>query len=135
MGNVSAKNGPGAYLFNIIGVIWALLLFRPFLRLIAGIVTGMGAADPFIPIAEATDSQAASTSMLYSVSLLHTLFNIINTLLLVGTTPLCKDRYLCDQGPEGRRKFRLKFIQAGLLSTANCRLTRQSRKSFILAIL
>lgn len=130
VGNVSAKRTALAHtFFNIIGVIWALLLFRPFLRLIAGIVTGMGAADPFIPIAEATDSQAASTSMLYSVSLLHTLFNITNTLLLVGFTPLLvKIVTYVIKAPKEEEKFRLKFIQAGLLSTAELSLDQAKQE-------
>lgn len=130
VGNVSAKRAALAHtFFNIIGVIWALVLFRPFLRLIGGIVTGLGAADPFIPIAEAIDHQAASTSMLYSVSLLHTLFNVTNTLLLVGFIPLLvKIVTFVIKSPKEEEKYRLKFIQAGMLSTAELSLDQAKQE-------
>ncbi|NLA16160.1 MAG: Na/Pi cotransporter family protein [Bacteroidales bacterium] len=120
VGNVSAKRAALAHtFFNVMGVIWALALFRPFLRLIAFIITGLGGSDPFVPIAESMNPQAASASMLYSVSLLHTLFNVTNTLLLVGFTPLLvKMVTLAIKSPKEEEKHRLKFIQAGMLSTA-----------------
>jgi phosphate:Na+ symporter len=120
VGNVSAKRAALAHtFFNIIGVIWVLALFHPFLRLIGIIITGFGGADPFIPIAQAVNPAAASVSMIYSVSLLHTLFNICNTLLLVGFTPvLVKLVTWAIKSPKEEEKHRLKFIQAGMLSTA-----------------
>ncbi|MFY9116108.1 MAG: Na/Pi cotransporter family protein [Bacteroidales bacterium] len=120
VGNVSAKRAALAHtFFNVMGVIWALALFRPFLKLISFIITGFGGTDPFIPIAQAANPEAAATSMLYSVSLLHTLFNVTNTLLLVGFTPvLVKMVTLAIKSPAEEEKPRLKFIQAGMLSTA-----------------
>ncbi len=120
VGNVSAKRAALAHtVFNLMGITWALVFFRPFLRLISFIITGFGGADPFVPIAQAVSPEAAATSMLYSVSLLHTLFNVANTLLLVGFTQvLVKVVTLAIKSPEEKEKHRLKFIQAGMLSTA-----------------
>ena len=68
--SVHAKRAARAHLlFNLIGVCWMLLLMNPFLRLIDHIIPG-SAADP--------------TRMPYHLSAFHTVFNIINTFLLIG---------------------------------------------------
>jgi len=120
VGNVSAKRAALAHtFFNVIGVIWAVALFRPFLRLVGAIITGLGGADPFIPIAQAADPVASGNAMIYSVSLLHTMFNLINTTLLIWFVPiLVKIVTFVIKSPKEEEKYRLKFIQAGLLSTA-----------------
>ena len=120
VGNVSAKRAALAHtFFNVIGVIWAVAFFRPFLRLVGAIITGLGGADPFIPIAQAADPVASGNAMIYSVSLLHTLFNVINMSLLIWFVPvLVKMVIFVIKSPKEEEKFRLKFIQAGLFSTA-----------------
>lgn len=120
VGNVSARRAALSHtFFNLFGVLWVLILFKPFLKLVGIIITGLGAADPFIPVAQASDPEASSVSMLYAVSLLHTMFNVTNTLLLVGFTPLLvKIVTYVIKNPKEEEKFRLKFIQGGLLSTA-----------------
>ncbi|OQC39335.1 MAG: Na+/Pi-cotransporter [Bacteroidetes bacterium ADurb.Bin037] len=130
VGNVPAKRAALAHtVFNVIGVIWVLVLFRPFLRLVSTIITGLGVADPFIPIAQAVDQEAASTSMLYSVSLLHTLFNVANTLLLIGFTPvLAKIVTFLIKSPKEEEKYRLKFIHAGMLTTAELSLNQAKQE-------
>lgn len=120
VGNVSARRAALSHtFFNLFGVLWVLILFKPFLKLVGIIITGLGAADPFIPVAQASDPEASSVSMLYAVSLLHTMFNVTNTLLLVGFTPLLvKIVTYVIKNPKEEEKFRLKFIQGGLMSTA-----------------
>ena len=72
--NYQAKRTARAHLiFNVIGVIWVLILFYPFLNVIDKLVVKMGSDSPFenadaIPIA---------------LSLFHTVFNLINTFILV----------------------------------------------------
>ena len=123
VGNTQAKRAAMSHtIFNVFGVIWALILFKPFLRLVGFITESIfglpnPAADGF------TVSDAASpdaTSALYGLSMLHTLFNTINTLILVWFTKLIS-KAVCwiIRAPENQEKevFKLKYISAGPLAT------------------
>lgn len=114
--NVSGKRAALSHtVFNLFGVTWVLILYRPFLNLVAHILNGLGAADPF------TDAGAT----LYGVSMLHTLFNVTNTLLLVWFTPqIVKVVTYLVKAPKKEEVFRLQYIQGGLLSTAELSLAQ-----------
>lgn len=114
--NVSGKRAALSHtVFNLFGVTWVLILYRPFLNLVAYILNGLGAADPF------TDAGAT----LYGVSMLHTLFNVTNTLLLVWFTPqIVKVVTYLVKAPKKEEVFRLQYIQGGLLSTAELSLAQ-----------
>lgn len=88
--NVTAKRTAMAHtLFNVFGVIWALALFHPFLTLVGRIITLLGYPDPTqAGYAEEAGNPAYATAALYGVSMLHTLFNVINTCILVWFIPL-----------------------------------------------
>lgn len=88
--NVTAKRAAMAHtLFNVFGVIWALALFHPFLTLIGWIITLLGYPDPTqAGYAEEAGNPVYATAALYGVSMLHTLFNVINTCILVWFIPL-----------------------------------------------
>lgn len=106
-----------------------MALFGPFLRLVGTIITGLGGADPFIPIAQAADPVASGNAMIYAVSMLHTLFNVINTSLLIWFIPvLVKIVTFVIKSPKEEEKYRLKFIQAGLLSTAELSLDQAKQE-------
>ena len=78
VGNISAKRAALAHtVFNVFGVIWVLALYKPFLWLVSKIVVGLGGEDPFV----------SSASLLYAISTVHTLFNLLNTCILVWFTP------------------------------------------------
>lgn len=73
-GNRNAKKAAFAHtIFNVLGVIWILLLLSPILSLIKFFIPG----DPMI------DSQSTR----FHISSFHTLFNILNTLILVWFIP------------------------------------------------
>ncbi len=114
--NVSARRAALAHtVFNIFGIVWVLVLFRPILNLVSGITIAVGAGDPF------TDAG----SSLYGVSFLHTMFNVTNTLLLVWFTPqIVRLVTYVIRTPEKEEVFRLKYIQGGILSTAELSLTQ-----------
>lgn len=123
VGNTQAKRAAMSHtIFNLFGVVWALILFKPFLRLV-GFITENVFGIPN-PAAEGfTVSDAASpeaTSALYGLSMLHTLFNTINTLILVWFTKLIS-KAVCwiIRAPENQEKevFKLKYISAGPLAT------------------
>jgi phosphate:Na+ symporter len=59
-------------------------------------------------------------SLLYGIAMLHTLFNVTNTLVLIWFTPLIEKAVVwMVKEPKGEAEvFRLKFISGGPLSTA-----------------
>ena len=72
--NYHAKRTARAHLiFNILGVVWMLILFYPFLRMISWLCGLMGSASPYVDAA----------AIPVAISLFHTVFNISNTFLLV----------------------------------------------------
>lgn len=69
-----AKRTARAHLvFNIIGVIWVLILFYPFLRFIGWLSELIGSESPYVTAA----------AIPVAISLFHTAFNIINTFVLI----------------------------------------------------
>jgi len=73
VGNFQAKRTARAHLiFNLIGVIWMLLLFYPFLSLIALMTQRIGGGNPYV----------SAIAIPVAISLFHTVFNICNTFLL-----------------------------------------------------
>ncbi len=69
-GNVAAKRAARVhFVFNIIGVVWAIALFAPFSRFIDFLVPG-----------EVTDPTALPLHM----AAFHSMFNLCNTALLIG---------------------------------------------------
>lgn len=72
--NDNAKRAARAHLiFNILGVIWMLVVFWPFIRVVDRIMTLDGGASAF----------EAAHAIPVALSIFHTSFNIINTFLLI----------------------------------------------------
>ena len=123
IGNTQAKRAAMSHtIFNVFGVLWALLLFNPFLRLV-GLVTEKLFGLPN-PAAEGFSvpgpTSPEGTAALYGLSMLHTLFNLTNTLVLVWFTGwIGKAVSYIIRTPENQEKevFRLKYISAGPLAT------------------
>ena len=132
VGNTSAKRTALAHtVFNMFGVIWVLALFKPFLTLISKIVMGLGCANPFTPfcVTNQIDPALASMTMLYSISMLHTLFNVTNTLIMVWFVPtIVKIVKWIIPGSKDEEIFRLQYIQGGILSTAELSLDQSKRE-------
>lgn len=121
--NVQAKRAAMAHtLFNVFGVIWALALFHPFLSLIGRIITLLGYPDPTgITYTASAHDAVSGTAALYGISMLHTLFNVINTCILIWFTPLIVRAVewiiKTPSNPE-EESFKLRYISAGPLGTA-----------------
>ena len=123
IGNTQAKRAAMSHtIFNVFGVLWALALYNPFLQLV-GLVTEkvFGLPNPAaegFSVSEATSPEG--TAALYGLSMLHTLFNLTNTLVLVWFTGFIS-KAVCwiIRTPENQEKevFRLKYISAGPLAT------------------
>jgi len=122
VGNTQAKRAAMSHtIFNVFGVIWALIFFGPFLSLVGKIIELFGLPNPAAEgfAVNGPDSPAA-TSALYGLSMLHTLFNTINTLILIWFTKLIEKAVVwLIKTPKNQEQevFRLKYISAGPLAT------------------
>ena len=135
VGNHSAKRAALSHtIFNVFGVIWALILFRPFLGLVGRIIEFMGFPNPAADGFAVADSDGpSSTAALYGLSMLHTLFNLINTLILVWFTGLIATlvtKMVKDSDNKEEKPYRLKYINAGPLATPELA-TEQAIKEII----
>ena len=138
VGNTSAKRAALAHtVFNVFGVIWAIIFFGLFLKLVGGITAGLfglpnPAAEGFKVAAGVDGVQSESqTAALYGLSMLHTLFNTINTLILIWFIPLI-EKLVCkvikNKKNEEKEVFRLKYIEAGPLATPELALEQASKE-------
>ena len=123
VGNTQAKRAAMSHtIFNLFGVIWALILYKPFLQLVGFITEKLfGLPNPATEGFSVTEAASAEgTAALYGLSMLHTLFNLINTLLLVWFTKwIAQAVSWIVRAPKNQEKevFRLKYISAGPLAT------------------
>ena len=135
VGNPNARRAALAHtFFNIFGVIWALILFRPFLSLIGIIITWLGYPNPTLInyAADIETGSVESTAALYGVSMLHTLFNTINTLILIWFIPLIVRfvTWAIKNKPEDEEQtVRLKFINAGPMGTAELAIVEAKKET------
>ena len=129
VGNPNARRAALAHtFFNVFGVVWALILFRPFLSFIGTIITWLGYPNPtLIDYSAGIEAGSVeSTAALYGVSMLHTLFNLINTCILIWFIPLIVRfvTLVIKNKPEDEEQtIRLKFINAGPIGTAELALS------------
>ena len=117
VGNTAAKRAALAHtLFNIFGVIWMLIVFKPFLRLVGVVMDAVGFYNPLT--IDLTTPEAGPT-LLYGISMLHTLFNITNTLILIwfsSTIVKIVEKLIKTPKNTEDEAFRLKYIDAGRIA-------------------
>ena len=124
VGNANARRAAMAHtLFNLFGVCWALALFRPFLALVGTTITWLGLPNPIDIVHSADVAMTADEGMstLYGISMLHTLFNLFNTAILIWFVPVIVKivtRLIKEKNSDAEECVKLKFIDAGPLSTA-----------------
>ena len=122
VGNTQAKRAAMSHtIFNVFGVIWALILFKPFLTLVGLIIELFGLPNPAAEgFAVSNPNSADSVAALYGLSMLHTLFNSINTLILIWFVKFIEKAVIwIIKMPKNQDNevFRLKYISAGPLAT------------------
>jgi len=118
VGNVNAKRAALAHtVFNVFGVIWAVALFPHFLSLIRLLIDSLGMGG-------------SAETPLYSISMLHTVFNLINTCILIWFIPLI-EKLVCKvirEKPSADTTGKLVYINAGLISTPELALTEAEKE-------
>ena len=121
VGNINAKRTAISHtIMNTFGVCWVLCIFPVFLKLVGSVATFFGLPDPnTADLTDVADANAIQTSLLYSVCTMHTLFNVVNTLILVWFIPFIA-KLCCMIFPSrgGEEEVHLKYITGGPLSTA-----------------
>ena len=106
IGNVHAKRAARIHaLFNVIGVVWMVIVFQFFLEGIAFFMN----ADPF------TNPDAANVG----IAIFHTSFNVANVILLIWFTPklvTMAERSVRSKGAADE-EFHLDYIGTGIMGT------------------
>lgn len=131
VGNTAAKRAALAHtLFNVFGVVWMLIIFRPFLKLVGIVMVAFGFDNPLT--VDLTTPEAGPT-LLYGISMLHTLFNITNTLILIwfaNTIVKIVNTLIKTPVNSEDEAFRLKYIDAGIIGAPELA-TEQATKELI----
>ena len=122
VGNTQAKRAAMSHtIINVFGVIWALIFFKPFLALVGNVIELFGLPNPAAEgFAVSAQDSPDATAALYGLSMLHTLFNTFNTLILIWFTKLIEKAVVwIVKAPKNQEQevFRLKYISAGPLAT------------------
>ena len=121
VGNTQAKRAAMSHtIFNVFGVIWALILFKPFTALVGKVIELFGLPNPAAEgFAVVEGDMGSSTAALYGLSMLHTMFNTINTLILVWFIKYIEKAvvWIIKTKNQEAEPFRLKYISAGPLAT------------------
>jgi phosphate:Na+ symporter len=120
--NVSAKRSARAHLiFNVLGVTWVLLIFPFFIQGISWFISLIGGTNPNESVA----------GIPIALSIFHTTFNILNTIIFFGFAMLIVKivTKLVPQKDDGE-EFRLAFIDTGVLSTSELSI-HQAKKEII----
>lgn len=121
IGNYKAKQTARAHLiFNLIGVIWMLVFFYPFMKMVSVISVYLGSDSPYV----------SAAAIPVAISLFHTTFNIANTFLLVWfVKPIAKivERFVPEKieidklvdEPKFLKKQILKYPETAILALSN----------------
>ncbi|MFK7787108.1 MAG: Na/Pi cotransporter family protein [Crocinitomicaceae bacterium] len=109
VGNVHAKRAARAhFIFNVFGVTWMIIAFPWFIDLIDDLVS-----QNFVSPIKNQEARPIA------LALFHTIFNVLNVLLLVWFTPFIA-RLVIKMVPTkstSDEEFRLDYIKGGLLAT------------------
>ena len=108
--NTQARRTAMAHLvFNVFGVIWVLIFFFPFIRMVCGIV----GLDP-------NAAEQNPTQLSFALATFHTCFNLINTAILIWFIPQI-EKLVCflikPKKTEEEDEFRLQYIRGGIMKT------------------
>lgn len=123
--NTQARRTAMAHLmFNVIGVIWVLIVFYPFVNTVCKLVG-------FDPESHAETQQQLALRLPIVLAAFHTCFNVINTSILIWFIPQI-EKLVCMIIKPGKKEdeedFRLRFIQAGIMKTPELSVLEASKE-------
>ena len=117
--NAQARRAALAHMFfNVFGVLWILIVFHPFVKMVCGWVgydvdMTKDAVTPEVFMANAT-------KLTFVLAAFHTTFNVINAGILIWFIPQI-ERFVCwvikPKKVDEEEDFRLHFITAGFMKT------------------
>jgi phosphate:Na+ symporter len=117
--NTQARRAALAHMFfNVFGVLWILVVFRPFIDMVCGWVgydvdMQKGAVETSVFLAN-------SAKLSFVLAAFHTTFNVANTFILIWFIPQI-ERFVCwvikSKKADEEDEFRLHFITAGFMKT------------------
>lgn len=156
-GNVAAKRtAMGHLLFNLLGCVWVLCVFYPFVNLNVWITEELGQGDPtqlasYVNHIEKTQPNVydhlfdnslpqgheviakvseLQQSVSIGLSVFHTVFNLINLAIMIWFTNLYV-KIVCKLVPAKHKEdeeFQLKFISGGLVSATELNITQAEKE-------
>ena len=117
--NTQARRAAFAHMFfNVFGVIWVLIAFRPFIDMVCGWVGYDVAMTKDAVTASAFMANAAKLT--FVLAAFHTTFNVVNTAILIWFIPQI-EKFVCwvikPKRVDEEEDFRLHFITAGFMKT------------------
>ena len=121
VGNVHAKRAARAhFLFNLLGVGWMLLVFPWFLKATSAILIFFGGVDPFNQI----------DGIPRALALFHTLFNVVNVIVLIGFTRRIALLAMWITPSRSRKdeQYSLDYLGTGLLETSELSIVEARRE-------
>ena len=122
--NTQARRAALAHLmFNVIGVVWVLAVFYPFVNMVCGFVD-------YDPTAGAFNANI-KVKLPIVLAAFHTSFNIVNTFLLIWFIPQLEKMvcmFIKPRKSETEEDFRLRFIQAGIMKTPELSVLEASKE-------
>ena len=116
--NTAAKRAAGAHvIFNVFGVVLALILFQPSMYVLEAFMLKIGYFSPFDTTGQTVEQ--TQKVMPIALSIYHTMFNVVNTLLLVWFAPqIARIVSKVIKSKKGQEDgYHLQHIKTGLLST------------------
>ncbi len=122
--NSAAKKAAlGHLLFNCFGTVWALALIYPLISSVASITRSLGPGDP-------TAVGATAAAMSFGLSVFHTVFNMVNVMIMIWFTELfvriCN--FLIKPKHKDEDEFQLKYISRGILNASELNIAQAQRE-------
>lgn len=161
-GNVAAKRtAMGHLLFNVLGCLWVLCIFNPFVELSTWTTEAIGAGNPealsgFVNHLQATDPSVydhlfdnslpaghpavkqigqMQVSVSFGLSIFHTLFNLINLSIMIWCTNIYVKivERLVPAKHHDDEEFQLKYISSGILNASELNLVQAEKEISVYA--
>ncbi|NBC82550.1 MAG: Na/Pi cotransporter family protein [Bacteroidetes bacterium] len=124
--NTSAKKAARShFIINLMGILWAMLLFNPIINFINYITEQFSGISPL----------ENNNAIPLALALFHSFFNVVNTLIFAPTIPLIikLSSRLVKQSEPADETFTLKYFNTGILSTSELSILQARKKLAIYA--